>query len=88
MIGSANRDEDIFEEGDKFILGRKNNPHLALGKGIHFCMGSHLARMEAKAALTAMLTTYPGLQVHPEYELDVNPSNVYGLKNLSVLLHG
>ncbi|WP_413408568.1 cytochrome P450 [Paenibacillus amylolyticus] len=85
-IGSANRDENIFEEGDKFILGRKNNPHLALGKGIHFCMGSHLARMEAKAALTAMLTTYPGLQVHPEYEVDVNPSNVYGLKNLSIQL--
>lgn len=87
-IGSANRDDEFFEQGDEFILGRKNNAHLGLGKGIHFCMGSHLARLETKAALTAMLTTYPELRVHPGYEIDVNPSNVYGLRNLSVLLQG
>jgi cytochrome P450 len=87
-IGSANRDEQMFEQGDEFLPGRKHNAHLGLGKGIHFCMGSQLARMEAKAALTAMITTYPQLRVHPGYEIDVAPSNVYGLRNLSVLLHG
>jgi cytochrome P450 len=44
---SANRDEEIFERGDQLILDRRPNPHLAFGIGPHFCLGAHLARLEA-----------------------------------------
>ncbi len=43
---SANRDEDIFEEPFRFKVDRDPNPHLAFGIGEHFCLGSHVARLE------------------------------------------
>ncbi len=43
---SANRDEDIFEEPFRFKVNRDPNPHLAFGIGEHFCLGSHVARLE------------------------------------------
>jgi cytochrome P450 len=46
---SANRDEDIFAKADSFDVGRQPNDHVAFGFGAHYCLGSHLARMEARA---------------------------------------
>ena len=43
---SANRDEDVFEEPFRFKVDRDPNPHLAFGIGEHFCLGSHVARLE------------------------------------------
>lgn len=58
LWGSANRDESVFEKADQFILGRHNfNAHLAFGKGIHFCLGATLARMEAKIALEELFSS-------------------------------
>jgi cytochrome P450 len=45
---SANRDERKFAEPDKFILARADNPHIGFGLGPHFCLGAHLARLEAR----------------------------------------
>ncbi|MBN2910708.1 cytochrome P450 [Polycladomyces sp. WAk] len=55
-IASANRDEQVFDRPDRFIADRKPNPHLAFGKGIHFCLGAPLARMEAHIAMQALLS--------------------------------
>lgn len=55
LIASANRDERVFEQADKFIIDRKPNPHVAFGFGIHFCLGAHLARLEGEIAIAAML---------------------------------
>ena len=53
---SANRDEDVFDEPDRFILGRPNiHEHLAFGRGPHFCAGAHLARLELRVALEALV---------------------------------
>jgi cytochrome P450 len=47
-FASANRDERAFEDADQFRIDRKSNRHLGFGVGAHFCMGAHLARLEAK----------------------------------------
>lgn len=60
LIASANRDENLFERADEFVIDRKPNPHIALGFGIHNCLGAHLARLEgqiAVASLTRMLSS-------------------------------
>ncbi|WP_164827640.1 cytochrome P450 [Paenibacillus ehimensis] len=85
-IGSANRDEEHFERADELILDRRNNKHLAFGKGIHVCLGSQLSRLEAKAALTALIQAYPDMAVDPLYRIDMASSNVYGLRSLPVQL--
>jgi len=54
LIASANRDEQVFTDPDTFKLDRDSNPHLAMGFGIHFCLGAHLARLEGKIVAEEM----------------------------------
>ena len=60
-IGAANRDPAVFAEPDQLSLSRTPNPHLAFGGGIHTCAGLHVARIEAKIAIRALLARFPGL---------------------------
>jgi cytochrome P450 len=65
-IGSANRDETRFARPDSFEPRREDvSAHLAFGFGEHFCLGSNLARLEATAALTALLDRLPNLRFEP-----------------------
>ena len=69
LLGSANRDEQVFPEAERFRLGRPDLKHLAFGLGPHYCLGATLARMEARAALEAVLAL-PNLRLaRPEVEL-------------------
>ncbi|WP_369635430.1 cytochrome P450 [Nocardia sp. JMUB6875] len=52
---SANRDASVFEDPHRFDIGRRPNPHLAFGRGGHFCLGSNLARMEMRVIFDALL---------------------------------
>jgi cytochrome P450 len=56
MIGSANRDENVFRDADRFDISRDPNPHIAFGHGIHFCIGAALSRLEARIALPDLLS--------------------------------
>lgn len=58
LNGSANRDERQYPDGESFDIHR-NAPHLSFGQGIHFCLGSALARMQARVVLEEMLTRWP-----------------------------
>lgn len=57
-VGSANRDPDVFDTPSEFRPERSPNPHMAFGKGIHFCLGAPLARIEADIALGALLDQF------------------------------
>lgn len=60
-IGSANRDPSVFDSSAEFHPERSPNPHIAFGKGIHFCLGASLARIEADIALRALLDQFETL---------------------------
>jgi cytochrome P450 len=62
FYGAANRDPDAFAEPFRFDVRRTPNAHLAFGFGPHFCLGSHLARLELNAMFTAMLRRLPDLE--------------------------
>lgn len=61
--GSANRDEDRYDEADRFDIHRVNKGHLSFGQGLHFCLGASLARMEARVALEEVLKRWPDWEV-------------------------
>ncbi|MBW2268724.1 MAG: cytochrome P450 [Deltaproteobacteria bacterium] len=59
LFAAANRDEEIFSEPDTIRPERSPNPHLAFGLGVHFCLGSSLARLELRIALQELLARFP-----------------------------
>ncbi len=67
LLGAANRDPAAFADPDAMDPGRDPNPHVAFGAGVHFCLGSPLARMELAESLGLLLERVPGL------ELDADP---------------
>lgn len=63
MLAAANRDPEIFDRPDELVLTRSPNPHMAFGKGPHFCLGTPLARIEAKIALAAVLERFEHIEL-------------------------
>ncbi len=63
LLGAANHDERVFENPEVFDITRDPNPHLGFGRGIHYCLGAPLARLETKIALTALLERNPNLRL-------------------------
>jgi cytochrome P450 len=63
LYGSANRDENRWVNADTFDVHRERLRHLAFGEGIHFCLGSPLARLEARVALPAFLRAFPDYEI-------------------------
>jgi cytochrome P450 len=87
VLGSANRDEAHYERPDEYDLDRRADDHLAFGFGRHHCLGYHLARLEVRVALTAILDRLPNLRLDP----DSPPPAITGLafrspKRLAVLV--
>src|SRR5439155_17475694 len=54
-FASANRDEAVFADPDRFDVARAPNPHLVFGHGPHFCLGAHLARVQTRALFEELL---------------------------------
>jgi cytochrome P450 len=63
MLTSANRDPRRFPEPDRFDPSREENPHVAFGHGIHFCLGAPLARLELEIVLGALLRRFPAMEL-------------------------
>ncbi|QID35498.1 cytochrome P450 [Streptomyces albus] len=65
---SANRDPERYPAPDRLDIRRRDNAHLSLGQGMHYCLGAPLARMQAGLALETLLGRFPGLR--PAVEVD------------------
>ena len=63
MIASANRDPDVYDDPETFDIHRDPHPHLSFGTGPHLCLGMHLARLETRVALNALLDRLPHLRL-------------------------
>jgi pimeloyl-[acyl-carrier protein] synthase len=61
MLAAANRDPEVFVQPHRLDLVRRPNNHLGFGRGIHFCLGASLARLEGSIALLALVTRFPDL---------------------------
>ena len=66
MLAGANRDPEQFPDPDRFDIERSPNPHLAFGGGTHFCLGAHLARLEAQIAIGTLVHRLPRLELESE----------------------
>jgi cytochrome P450 len=86
LAGSANRDDRVFEDGDRFDIHRTIGHHLSFGYGAHFCLGAALARIEGRVALEEILARFPEWDVdYPNAEL-ASTSTVRGWKSLPVFV--
>jgi cytochrome P450 len=84
MLGSANRDETVWDEPDTLRIDRQVGRHLAFGMGIHFCMGAPLARLEAEIAFRTLAREAPDME-----QTDPAPKwrpILHGLQRLDVSL--
>jgi cytochrome P450 len=61
--GSANRDAGVFDRADEFDIGRKPNPHLGFGQGVHYCLGANLARLELRVLFEELLSRFGAVRV-------------------------
>lgn len=87
-FGSANRDEAVFNDPDRFDITRTPNDHVGFGAGgPHFCLGANLARRELRAMFTQILTRLDGLEItgEPDY---LQSAFINGIKHLPCRVHG
>jgi cholest-4-en-3-one 26-monooxygenase len=81
---SGNRDEDIFENPDRFDVGRSPNPHMAFGGGgPHFCLGANLARMEIRVMFEHLLDRLPDMHQDGDQQR-LQSSFINGVKHLPI----
>jgi cytochrome P450 len=83
LPGSAHRDERVFSNPDDYLIGREIGSKLmSFGSGAHFCLGAHLARMEARVALAELFKRIRGYEVDEASAVRVHSSNVRGFAHL------
>lgn len=85
LAGSANRDERAFDDPDEYRIGRDIGSKLvSFGGGAHFCLGAHLARMEARVALAELFKRIRGYDVDESASVRVHSSSVRGFAHLPI----
>ncbi len=83
---AANRDPDVFERADEFIIDRQENRHAAFGLGIHRCLGSNLARMELSVAVETWLDRIPEFSLADPESVRWSTGQIRGPRLLPLLL--
>jgi len=85
LNASANRDERQFADPDRLDIQRKVKRHFSFGYGLHFCLGAHLARLEARIALEELLARFPEWEVDYDNAVQARTSTVRGWECLPVI---
>src|SRR5206468_1750866 len=86
-LGSANRDEAVYEHAEVFDIGRERKPDVAFGFGPHYCLGASLAALEAEVALRVLLARTRCFRRVDDEPLPIPPSIVFrGVTSLPVVL--
>jgi cytochrome P450 len=86
LFGAANRDERRYVEPDAFDVHRENISHLTFGKGVHYCLGANLARLEGRVALDEMLNRWAEWEIDYDTAELASTSTVRGWERLRVVL--
>jgi cytochrome P450 len=75
LLAAAGRDAAAFSAPDVFDLHRADSArHLAFGKGLHYCLGANLGKLETQLAVAALAERYPGLRLAPDQRLSFHPN--------------
>jgi cytochrome P450 len=86
LWGAANRDEEAFPDAATADLSRSPNRHMVFGRGIHSCLGQHLARLELRTAIDRLLAAYPAIDLPEGAEIVVHQGAVRAIRKLPILL--
>jgi cytochrome P450 len=84
LVGSANRDERVFERASEYEIGRDTSQSLSFGRGVHFCLGAALARLEGRVVLEEWWRRFPDYEIDPAGAVRVHSINVRGFSALPV----
>ena len=86
LYPSANRDERVFPQADRFLVDREPNDHVAFGHGVHFCLGASLARLELRVMFETLLARLPDIELATDAPLPLRPSNfIVGIEEMPVV---
>jgi len=85
LNGSANRDDRKFVDGDRFDIQRKPVNHLTFGRGLHFCLGASLARLQGRVTLEEVLKRFPEWEVDWDNAVQAHTTTVRGWRRLPVI---
>jgi cytochrome P450 len=84
LLGSANRDDAVFPDADRFDIDRDTSQLASFGGGRHYCLGANLARLEARVALEELTARIHGIEVDEAHAVRVHSINVRGFAHLPV----
>jgi hypothetical protein len=84
ILGSANRDERVFDRPDDYLITRDIKQSLAFGMGTHFCLGASLARLEGRVALEEVQRRLSDFQVNYDGLVRIHSGNVRGYASLPI----
>lgn len=86
LFGAANRDPRRYQDPDNFNIHRDNISHLTFGKGLHYCLGANLARLEGRVALDELLNRFPEWDIDYDGMQLAPTSTVRGWERLRLVL--